>query len=371
MFTNRRQFSWVAILVMLPMVLLCLAVSVKAQDAPHVYGAKTATPYTVDDYLYGRKLLYNMYQQRSSPNNPTANATGEVEPFRIAGNTYFVGVAGNGAYLITTTEGHILMEQPYEKAGPSIAKSIEKLGFKLSDIKILTATEAHGDHVGATAYFKKLTGAPVMLMEGDVKMMESGQDGGYPGVKVDRVLRDRDQIKLGDTVITAYNIPNHTQGSTTFVWQVVENGQKYNMAETCCWSNYQRDLVSDPKTIPALRHTFETLKSLPVDIPTPGGHTDHFDMYGKLAKLRANPAVNPWIAPQDYRGVIAYWEWAFEQEVLKQLKEGPPPAQPARGAAPAATPAPGARGAAPGTGAAPAATAPRAPSSFPPFPDHP
>jgi metallo-beta-lactamase class B len=363
MLTNKRQFSWVAILVMLPVVSLCLAVSVQAQDAPHVYGAKTAPPYTVDDYLYGRAFVYNMYQNRINPKNPTGKA--EVEPFRIAGNTYFVGIAGQGSYLITTTEGHILMEQPYEDCGPQIAKAIEKLGFKLSDIKILTASEAHSDHMGGTAYFKKVTGAPVMLMEGDVQMLESGQGGGFPAVKVDRVLRDRDQIKLGDTVITAYNIPNHTQGSTTFVWQVVENGQKYNMAETCCWSNYQRDLVSDPKTIPALRHTFETLKSLPVDIPTPGGHTDHFDMWSKLAKLRANPAVNPWIAPQDYRGVIAWWEWAFEQEALKQLKEGPPPAQPARGAAPAAAPAPGARG------AAPAATAPRAPSSFPPFPDHP
>ncbi len=353
---------WIAGLIVASVVLLCLSAPVVAQDAQHVYGAKTARPYTLDDYLYGRTFVYNMAEFRKTPNGPntpgSAAYKSAIEPFKIAGNTYYVGVAGQGAYLITTAQGDILIEQPYDQdVGDKILQSIQKLGFKPTDIKIMTASEYHVDHMGATAYLKAKTGAQLVMMEGDAALVEKGE--GIPAAKVDRVLRDRDQIKLGNVVITAYRIPGHTPGATTFLWQVTENNQNYNVAETCCWSNTppSHNLISDPLyPTTLLRHNFDVLKSLPVDIPTPGSHSDHFNLQGKLAKMKANPKVNPWIAPQDYRGVIAYWEWAFEQEVLKQLKDGPPAPTPAPAAAPA-----GAGG----------ASAPRPPASFPPFPDRP
>jgi metallo-beta-lactamase class B len=338
----------------------------QAQNEQHVFGAKTAQPYTEDDYLYGRTFVYNTAEFRKTPNGPntpgSAAYKSAIEPFRIAGDTYYVGVAGQGSYLITTKDGDILIEQPYDQAvGEKILSSIKALGFDPKDIKILTASEYHFDHMGATSFIKKETGAQLMVMEGDAELVEKGE--GIPAVKVDRVLHDRDQIKLGDVVITAYHIPGHTPGATTFLWQVTERNQKYNMAEVCCWSNMppSHNLVSDPLyPTSLLRHDFEVLKSLPVDIPTPGAHSDHFNLQGKLARMKANPKVNPWIAPQDYRGVIAFWDWAFEEEVLRQLKEG--------------TPAPPARGQGLGAGSGGASTAgsgPRPPASFPPFPDHP
>lgn len=332
---------------------LCLSAPASAQNTQqHVYGAKTARPYTLDDYIYGRKLIYDMAQFRMTPNGPntpgSAAYKSAIDPFKLAGNTYYVGVAGQGSYLITTKEGHILIEQPYDQdCGDKILASVQKLGFKPADIKIITATEIHSDHMGATAYIKKVTGAQLQMMEGDAENLEKTW-----GIKADRVLKDLDQIKLGEVVVTAYHIPGHTPGATTFLWQVTENNQKYNVAETCCWSNYgTRDLVNNPMAVQQLRRDFEILKSLPVDIPTPGSHSDHFNIHGKLEKMKANPKVNPWIAPEDYRGVIAFWEWALDDEINRQIRQGPP-VQAARGAAPAAA-------------------APRVPSSFPPFPDHP
>jgi metallo-beta-lactamase class B len=321
----------------------------------HVYGAKTARPYTLDDYIYGRKLTYEMAQFRMTPNGPNTPGSpaykSAIDPFKLAGNTYYVGVAGQGSYLITTKQGHILIEQPYDQdCGEKILASVQKLGFNPTDIKIITATEIHNDHMGATAYIKKMTGAQLALMEGDAEGVEKQY-----GIKVDRVLHDLDQIKLGEAVVTAYHIPGHTPGATTFLWTVMENNQKYNVAETCCWSNYgTRDLVNNPMALLQLRRDFEILKSLPVDIPTPGSHSDHFNIHGKLEKMKANPKVNPWIAPEDYRGVIAFWEKALDQEVNRQMREGPPKPPPPRNPN---TPAPVRDPNKPGI-----------PSSFPPFP---
>ena len=340
---------------------LCLSVSGLAQAPKHIYGASVAQPYTLDDYNYGRRITYEMAEYRKTPNGPHTPGSeaykSAQEPFQIAANTYYVGVQGQGAYLIKTTAGLILIEQPYDQAvGEKIVKSIETLGFTLADIKIMTATEYHVDHMGATAYLKPLMpNAQLMVMEGDVELVEKGT--GIAPVKVDRTIHDREQIVLGDVTLTAYRISGHTPGAATFVWQARENGQTYNVAETCCWSNTppSHNLISDPLyPTTLLRHNFEILKSLSIDIPTPGSHSDHFNKRSKLAAMKANPKVNPWIAPQDYRGVIAYWEWAFEQEVLKQLKEGPPVVTPRGQGAPAAQPA-----------------GPRPPSSFPPFPDSP
>ncbi len=321
----------------------------------HVYGADVARPYTMDDYIHGRKFLYDLAQFRMTPNGPNTPGSqaymSPIEPFKLAGNTYYVGITGQGSYLITTSEGHILIEQPYNQdVGDKILASIQKLGFNPADIKILTATEIHGDHMGATAYIKKVTGAQLEMMEGDAENVEKEY-----GIKVDRILHDRDRIKLGDVVITAYHIPGHTPGATTFLWQVTENNQKYNMAEVCCWSNYAtRDLVNNPMAVMQLRRDFEILKSLPVDIPTPGAHSDHFNLQGKLAKMKASPKVNPWIAPEDYRGVIAYWEWALYEELNRQLREGPPEPSDPNAPRPARDP-----------------NKPGIPRSFPPFPTTP
>src|SRR5882724_2537866 len=159
--------------------------------------------------------------------------------FRIAGNLYYVGSKGLANYLITTPQGHILINSDLEANVPLIRASIEKLGFKFSDIKILLISHAHWDHDAGSGMIKQLTGAKYMVMDADVPVVESGgksdfQYGStpanlYPPTKVDRVLQDGDVVKLGDAVLVAHLTPGHTKGCTTWTMKVTEGGQTRNV----------------------------------------------------------------------------------------------------------------------------------------------
>ena len=140
----------------------------------------------------------------------------------VIGNVYFVGSKGLGIYLVTTPQGHILINAGLDESVPMIQQSVEKFGFRFSDIKILLISHAHFDHDAGAARIKKLTGAKYMVMDSDVPVVESG--GGkdfayahtpgmlYPAAKVDRILHDGDTVTLGDTVLTAHLTPGHTEG---------------------------------------------------------------------------------------------------------------------------------------------------------------
>src|SRR5277367_3634790 len=146
-------------------------------------------------------------------------------PFRIAGNLYYVGSKGLANYLITTPQGNILINSDLEANVPMIQASIEKLGFQFNDTKILLISHAHFDHDAGSAKIKEMTGARYMVMDADVPVVESGgkldfQYGNtpgslYPPTKVDRVLHDGDEVKLGGAVIVAHLTPGHTKGCTT------------------------------------------------------------------------------------------------------------------------------------------------------------
>ena len=158
-----------------------------------------------------------------------------ADPVRILGPLYFVGTKGLGAFLITTSGGHILMNTGMPSSGPMIVDSIHKLGFKPEDIKLMINGHAHIDHAGAFAYFQAQFGAQLAVMKDDVPAMESGDKGDfnyaddfvYPPAKVDRILRDGDAIKMGDVLLTAYHTPGHTRGATTWVAHLVIDGRAY------------------------------------------------------------------------------------------------------------------------------------------------
>src|SRR5215470_5772187 len=156
-------------------------------------------------------------------------------PFKIGGNLYYVGSRGLANYLVTTPQGHILINSDLEKNVSLIRTSVEKLGFKFTDIKILLISHAHWDHNAASDTIKKLTGAKYMVMDGDVSVVESGGKTDfqyaddptslYPPTKVDRILHDGDEVKLGGAVLTAHLTPGHTKGCTTWTMQVKENSK--------------------------------------------------------------------------------------------------------------------------------------------------
>src|SRR5207248_413136 len=150
--------------------------------------------------------------------------TAQFPPHKIIGNIYYVGTKSLAAFLVVTPQGNILINSTYERNVPTIQKSIEQLGFKFSDTKILLGSHAHGDHQEGDAMVKQLTGAQVMAMAEDVPALEAMKPGGktHP---IDRVLHDGDSVTLGGTTLVAHLTPGHTRGCTTWTMKVQEGGR--------------------------------------------------------------------------------------------------------------------------------------------------
>lgn len=250
--------------------------------------------------------------------------------FKIIGNVYYVGSRGLASYLITTPQGHILINSNLESSPPQIRESVEKLGFHFSDVKILLISHAHWDHDAGSAQLKKLTGAQYMVMDGDVPVVESGgkadfQYGNspanlYPPAKVDRVLHDGDEVRLGGVVLTAHLTPGHTKGCTTWTLKVDDAGKSYNVVIVGSPNvNPGYKLVNNPQ-YPQIAQDYEkmfrVLKQLPCDIFL-GAHGSYYNMESKFAKLK-NGEANPFIDPEGYQKLVAEKEQEFRSELAKQ-----------------------------------------------------
>src|SRR3954469_18907289 len=144
-----------------------------------------------------------------------------IPGFKIAGNLYYVGTADLAVYLVATPQGNILINSDFKEDVPAVRKSIEGLGFRYADTKIILISHAHGDHDEAVGLIKSQTGAQLMVMDADVAQVESTAPG-RPGAKVDRVLHDRDTVELGGAKLTARLTPGHTPGCTTWTMQVAD-----------------------------------------------------------------------------------------------------------------------------------------------------
>lgn len=255
-------------------------------------------------------------------------------PFHIAGNLYYVGSKGLANYLITTPQGNILINSDLEANVPMIRASIEKLGFKFEDTKILLISHAHWDHDAGSARIKEITRAKYMVMDADVPVVESGgktdfQYGNDPTYQyrptvVDRVLHDGDEVRLGGTVLVAHLTPGHTKGCTTWTMTVVERGKTYHVV-----------IVGSPNVNPGYRLVGNTaypeiaadyermwgiLKSLPCDIFL-GAHGAYFGLEEKYPRLKEG-AANPFVDPEGYPNFVAEKEREFRAELARQ-KGGP------------------------------------------------
>jgi len=251
-----------------------------------------------------------------------------TDPVKIVGPLYFVGTRGLSSWLFVTSEGNILLNTGTPNSGPMIVESIRKLGFKPEDIKIIINGHGHSDHAGAFAYMKQLSGAQIAIMEPDVAMIEDGgksdfhygkdwQIMGQPPVKVDRVLRDGDTVRLGEVILTAYLTPGHTKGATTWITTLVEGGKAYQVVFPDGAGFNPGYQIANPEEYPGInqdyRYTLHFLESLHPDI-WGGHHTEYFDLEGKQ-KRAATEGVKAWIDPEGYRRFIAGKRRAFEDEV--------------------------------------------------------
>jgi metallo-beta-lactamase class B len=240
-------------------------------------------------------------------------------PHRIADNLYYVGSRGLASYLVTTSEGLILINASFERTVPLIRGNVEKLGFKFSDVKILLTSHAHGDHVEGAALVKELTGAKVFVMEGDEKVIANGGRGQYlytetwRPCKVDRVLKDGDEVRLGDAVLKAVRTPGHTRGCTTWTMKAKHAGTLYDVVIVGSPNvNAGFRLVGNtsyPEISADFAKSFKVWKSLPCDIFL-GAHGSYYDMEAKYARTKKT-GPNPWIDPEGYRAYIANREIAY------------------------------------------------------------
>ena len=217
---------------------------------------------------------------------------------------------------------------------PQIRTSVQQLGFRFTDIKILLISHAHVDHCAGSALIKQLTGAKYMVMDADVPEIEDGgkndfqysksKDMFFPPAKVDRILHDGDEVRLGDAVLVAHLTPGHTKGCTTWTLKVVDSGKTYNVVIVGSPNvNPGYKLVNNaayPQIAQDYERTFRVLHSLPCDIFL-GAHGSYYGMKEKFAHI-AKGGTNPFIDPQGYKDYVADREQAFDTELKKQQTKG-------------------------------------------------
>jgi len=250
-------------------------------------------------------------------------------PHRIADQLYYVGSKGLASYLITSSKGHILINSSFERTVPIIRTNIEALGFKFNDIRILLTSHAHSDHASGHALVQKLTGARVEVMEGDAEVIASGGKGQYlytpddpwkPCV-VDRVLKDGDNVTLGEARLTARLTPGHTRGCTTWLMTAKDGSKRFNVVIIGSPNvNAGYVLVKNrayPEIAADYEKTFRLLKSFPCDIFL-GAHGSYYGMEAKYPLLQKNPAINPFLDRAGYSAYVDDRAKAFREALGKQ-----------------------------------------------------
>jgi metallo-beta-lactamase class B len=247
------------------------------------------------------------------------------EPVRIIGNIYYVGTRGLSSFLIVTPGGGILIDSGEAESVPFVRANVEKLGFRMADIRILLAGHAHFDHVGGHADVKQLTGAQVMVMDADREALESGVDRsaldgkGWKPVKVDRVLKDGDTVALGGATLTAHLTPGHTQGCTTWTTEAMQDGRRVQVAFVCSVTiNEGVQLVGNSR-VPGIAQqyaeAFRVLQTLKPDVFV-AEHPGVFGLEVKGRRAASHAQPDPFIDAEGYQRLIETSERAY----LKQLE---------------------------------------------------
>lgn len=262
-----------------------------------------------------------------------AKWTEAFPPHKIAGNLYYVGSADLASYLIATPEGHVLINSSLEESVPLIRASVEKLGFKFTDIRILLISHAHSDHCAGSAEIVKQTGAKYYVMEQDADAVENGGakkarvgKGDYtqfPPAKVDHRLKDGEEVKLGGSVLVARLTAGHTPGCTTWTMQVEEKGKTLNAVIIGSPNVNPGYVLVGNKNYPSIaadyEKTFQTLKALPVDLFL-GAHGGYYGMEAKYAQMGKEEG-NPFVDPEGYRRYVEDREGAFRKEWERQKEK--------------------------------------------------
>lgn len=263
-----------------------------------------------------------------STGSGVARADSAFPAHRVAGNTYYVGSRELASYLVTTPEGHFLINSSFEETVPLIRGAVESLGFKMKDVKYLLASHAHSDHVAGHARMRELTGAKVLVMEGDDEVVRSGGVGQYlyadsrwPECPVDHVLKDGERVTLGGVTLVARRTPGHTRGCTTWTWQETVDGRPLDVVVIGSPNvNPGYRLVANadyPQIADDFSQTFKVLRELPCDVFL-GAHGNYYDLLSKYERMEKKAPGNPFIDPQGYQAYVALKEATFRKKLADQ-----------------------------------------------------
>ena len=299
-------------------VLLSLSVSLAALGAQAPAGGRGAPPVVS---AQATPEIMNEDPQTEQRSQDRVGFPGH----KVIGNLSYVGTVTLCSYLITTPAGNILINSNYEETIPLMKTSIESLGFKMEDTKILLASHAHNDHQTGDAMFKQMTGAQTMFMEQDVPALQNMKPGGkeHP---IDRVLKDGDTVSLGGMTLTAHLTPGHTLGNTTWSFKVADGGRNYDVVIIGGGLQDDARLVynaNNPAIADMWASSIKTWQSLPADVFL-GSHSWFFNLTGKYKRMKANPRVNPYIDAAGYKKYVADTAALRTKLIAEQTAAGPP-----------------------------------------------
>ncbi|MBZ5674655.1 MAG: subclass B3 metallo-beta-lactamase [Acidobacteriia bacterium] len=242
-------------------------------------------------------------------------------PHKIIGNLYYVGTRSLGTFLIVTPQGNILINSDYERTVPVIKASVEKLGFKFTDIKILLGSHAHGDHMEGDALAQELSGAQAMAMAEDIPALQAMRTPSGKARPQYKVIHDGDKVSLGGTTLVAHLTPGHTRGCTTWTATIEEGGKSYDVVIIgSVGVNQGTKLVNNtqvPQIAEEYQRSFRILRGLKCDVPL-GSHPAMYNLAEKYPKLGKGP--NPFIDPQGYKTELDIQETAFNAVLDDQKK---------------------------------------------------
>ena len=253
-----------------------------------------------------------------------------AEPFRIAGNFYYVGANDIAAFLLTGPEGHVLLDGGYPSTAPMIMASIAKLGFDIKDVKVLLNSEPHPDHAGGLTVLQQASGAELWASDASADSIASGGDDpdtalpvrallwmglvGYPAARIDHRFKDGETIRVGPIALTAHITGGHSRGCTSWSFPVRDGDRVLNVVSVCDLEIL--GMIRYPEQGADLERSFRVLRSLPADIWV----TNHARKWGRYRKFVArgsakNP-VDPFIDPEGYRALVDKAEADFRKGVV-------------------------------------------------------
>jgi metallo-beta-lactamase class B len=254
------------------------------------------------------------------------------EPFRVFGNTYYVGTAGLSAVIVASDEGLVLVDGALPQSAPLIDRNIQALGFRTQDVRLIVNSHAHYDHAGGIAAIERATGAVVAASASGARALEQGRpvpddpqaaSGDFPPVKNVRVAGEGDVLRVGPLAITAHLTPGHTPGSTTWTWQSCEGARCLNVVYADSLNSvslpgfrFTGD-ATHPSRVESFRQSIAKVAALPCDILL-SVHPEFVQIPRKLALRTKQPATNPFIDTSACRTYAAAASKSLDRRVADE-----------------------------------------------------